>query len=234
METLKGSCLIATLLLVLFSSARAENKATYFAVGGSLEMMPHEATPGGITSILWKHNGNLIAEWVDKIVPLKYYGRFEHRTTLDIANGNLEITKMTEGDAGLYIVEINNRVQSGGYDATMLVVNKVPKPEVVLRTQTCNSDSESCNLTCEGDTTGAGLVTYSWKVGDGNWNESFGKTFTAKADEFLSGKTLSCRMKNPVSEDESIPVVVYLVWRKPEAVCPCERGKSDDNAAQSE
>ncbi|KAF3707905.1 Lymphocyte function-associated antigen 3 [Channa argus] len=202
MEALAGSFFRTALLLVLFTSAGAENMDTYVAVGGSLELLPPKATPEGLTSILWKHNGNLVAEWVDTLVPTKYYGRFEHRTKLDIVNGHLEISKMTKDDAGLYIVEINNRVQSGGYSTSVL--NKVPKPEVVLRTLTCNPASENCSLTCEGDVSGAGVVTYSWKEDDGDWM-TLEKSFTAEARKVRSVKTVSCQMKNRVSEDESVP-----------------------------
>jgi len=37
---------------------------------------------------------------------------------------------------------------------------------------TCSPESGPCNLTCEGNITGAGPVTYSWKTGDREWKES--------------------------------------------------------------
>ncbi|XP_067382356.1 T-lymphocyte surface antigen Ly-9-like [Channa argus] len=204
MERLTGSWFMAALFLMLFSSARAQNVAVYFAVGGSLEMMPPEATTGDLTSILWKYKGNVVAKWVKDKVPLEFYSKFRGRTKLDTGNGLLVITKMTEGDTGLYTVEINNKVQGVSYNATL--AKKVPKPKVLIRPLVCGSTGKRWTLTCAVSTTGAGPVTYSWKKGDRDWDKSGRDVDIINEDEMQSVKTFSCQMKNPVSKEESFPV----------------------------
>ncbi|XP_045921159.1 uncharacterized protein LOC123980681 [Micropterus dolomieu] len=264
METQTGVWLLAALLLALLNSSLAEDK--YFVVGGNLELRP-KLTAAAISNILWKHNGNLLAEWVQGKIELTYYGSFNGRTTLNTTTGRLEIKNMVEADAGQYVVEINSHAQSPSYDVKM--IKEVPKPEVVLRPVSCNGDSEECTLSCDGDTGGVEPVTYSWKEGDGDWKES-GKDLKINKTQ-TDVETFSCKIKNPVSEKESEPknnpffqrnlpdfelwtkvlgtvirsltifalfgtVVVHFGYLNRETVrkliCPCQRGKGDDNAAR--
>ncbi|XP_040905529.1 LOW QUALITY PROTEIN: natural killer cell receptor 2B4-like [Toxotes jaculatrix] len=188
------------LLLAVLNSASAGREKRYRAVGDTLIMAPPHSGP--ITNILWKHNGNLVAEWLSS--ELQYYGKFKDRTTLDTTTAHLKITDMREADSGLYTVEINFMAQDQKYDVK--VIKKVFKvPDVRARSLTCASDSKSCDLICNGDTTGTEPVTYSWKTGDGGWITG-GKIMTIKNDEETRGiETFSCQMKNPVSEEDSDP-----------------------------
>ncbi|XP_045921784.1 uncharacterized protein LOC123981146 [Micropterus dolomieu] len=243
METQTGVWLLAALLLALLNSeALAEDK--YFAAGGTLELRPQPPS-AAIREILWKHNGNLVAEWVQGAVDLTYYGSFNGRTTLDINTGRLEINYMGEGNAGLYVVEINNHDQSPSYDVKM--IKEVPEPEVWMRLLTCAADSEECTLSCDGDTAGAEPVTYSWKEGAGDWKES-GKIM--KITKTNTGvETFSCKMENPVSEKESEPEpnpffqkkesdgagicellsgAYTFLWKM---ICSCSDRNSDGNSA---
>ncbi|KAK2824684.1 hypothetical protein Q5P01_021859 [Channa striata] len=192
----------AMLLLTAPGSVRAQDRVVYFAVGESLVMSPPEAVPG-VTSILWKFNGNLVAEWVKDKVPLEYYSQFRGRTTVDTGNGLLTISSMTAADVGRYSVETNNKMQRVGYDAKVL--KKVPKPTVEIKPPGCNRTSPDCYLTCDGDTTGAEPVTYSWKRDCEDWKRSERRINIINSEEIQSVKIFSCRMKNPVSE-ESEPV----------------------------
>ena len=47
----------------------------FFGEGGKLELRPNFS--GKIYSITWKHNNNLVAEWVEKINDLQYYDTFD-------------------------------------------------------------------------------------------------------------------------------------------------------------
>ncbi|XP_045921780.1 uncharacterized protein LOC123981143 [Micropterus dolomieu] len=193
-----GVWLRAAVLAALLISVLAEDK--YFAAGGKLELRPQPSA--AITNILWKHNGNLLAEWVQGKIELTYYGSFNGRTTLNTTTGRLEIKNMVEADAGQYVVEINSHVQSPSYDVKM--IKEVTKPEVVLRPVSCNEDSEECTLSCDGDIAGAKPVTYSWKEGAGDWKESGKDMKITKTNTGV--KTFSCKMENPVSEKESEPL----------------------------
>ncbi|XP_026211861.1 SLAM family member 9-like [Anabas testudineus] len=188
-----------TLLLVTASdSVLTEDDPTYLVLGGNLVLMPPAAsTQPVISSIRWKYNGNLLAEMVEGKILLDVYGRFNGRTTLNTTTGCLEVNNMTKDDTGFYSVEINYSGQSVRYDVK--VINKVPKPVI----QVFNSTSDSYRLSCEGNTTEAEPVTYSWKTGDGEWKESEKSITISNTEETQRVETFSCRMKNPVSEEDS-------------------------------
>ncbi|XP_074503179.1 CD48 antigen-like [Sebastes fasciatus] len=200
MGKLTGLCV----LLAVLNVAVTEDTVTtmYFEDGDSLtlEVRPAYTTP--IINILWKFNGNLQAEWVKDVVPLGYYPRIEGRANLTIETGQLIINKMKKDDEGVYSVGINDRVQSESYQAKM--INKVQKPKVALRTWTCGAESESCNFSCEAKTTEAEPITYSWKKGDGEWKVS-GKDINITSIDDSGVKNFTCRMENPVSQEESDP-----------------------------
>ncbi|XP_056251692.1 uncharacterized protein LOC130181473 [Seriola aureovittata] len=221
---------VCFLLFTMLISAEAQNIPSYSEVGGTLSLIPPFS--GAITGILWKHDGNLVVEWVNDT--LDYHCMFQGHTTLNTTTGRLEIKNMNKTYAGLYTVEINNQVQSQSYSVEL--IKKVPKPEVALKPPTCSPALDNCTLTCDGDTSGAEPVTYSWREGEGEWIPG-GKNKNIKNDETKKVKTFSCQMKNPVRVEESKPhlnpffqrklqtweVIIliaflgicgYLVWRK--------------------
>ena len=114
MEKLTVSLL---LLLAVINFAVAQEKPTYVKTGDklTLDLSPRPTEP--ITNILWKFNGDLLAEWVLKVVPLDYYDPFKGRTVLDNSTGRLVIDKTTDADQGVYTVEVNNKEQSVRYKA---------------------------------------------------------------------------------------------------------------------
>ncbi|XP_074503178.1 SLAM family member 9-like [Sebastes fasciatus] len=201
MGKLTGLCV---LLMAVLNVAVTEDTVTkmYFEDGDSLtlEVRPAYTTP--IINILWKFNGNLLAEWVKDVVPLGYYPRIQGRANLTTETGQLIINNMSKNDDGVYSVGINDRVQSESYHAKF--IKKVQKLKVVVRPLTCTADSKNCSLTCDSDTTDAEPITYSWKKGDGEWKVS-GKDINITRKDDSGVKTFTCRMKNPVSEEESDP-----------------------------
>ncbi|XP_071336022.1 lymphocyte function-associated antigen 3-like [Trachinotus anak] len=231
MERQMCRLLLTVLVLLVLNSALAQ-KHSYSEVGGTLVLTPLVSAP--ITSILWKHEGILVAEWMNADV--NYHGMSRGRTTLNTTTGRLEIKNMTESYAGLYTVEINNKVQSQGYNVE--VIKRLSKPEVVQRPLSCSTASDSCTLSCgNGDSSGAGPVTYSWKKDDGQWVQEGKNKSIIYNEETKRIKTFSCQMKNPVSVEQSDPhqnpffqgkppiwevlilmaflgVCGYLVWRK--------------------
>ncbi|TDH01629.1 hypothetical protein EPR50_G00182330 [Perca flavescens] len=194
MEKLTGCWLL--LAALNFALARGKVTPKYFKDGGVLTMDVRSTSSEPLYNILWKINCDLLAEWVtdevtgQDLVPLTYYRSFRGRTTLDVTTGRLVINNMAKADMGEYSVEINNKVQNEKYNAVL--IKEVPQPKVVVP-EKCSPASDNCTLSCYADTTDAGPVTYSWKMGDGEWKES--------------GKDLdiTSRIKNPVSEKESTP-----------------------------
>ncbi|XP_029612821.1 uncharacterized protein LOC115196282 isoform X2 [Salmo trutta] len=168
-------------------------------VGDVLVLTPDKSTvTDPITSILWKHGKNKVAEWDKDFGGLDIYAAFINRTTLDQTTGELRISGLKKTDSGVYSVEFNSKLLNKTYKLS--VIKPVPKPTI---TYTCNPD-KSCILTCEGDTTGAEPVTYSWKVGEGAWEVIGKQLIVSKSD---TGKSTSsykyiCKMKNSAGEGE--------------------------------
>uniref|UniRef100_A0A8C9Z7D5 Ig-like domain-containing protein n=1 Tax=Sander lucioperca TaxID=283035 RepID=A0A8C9Z7D5_SANLU len=201
MEKLTGFLL----LLAALNFALAQEITTkFFTDGGEIKLDLRPPPPGPLGDVLWKFQGNLIAEWVKDIVPVTYYRTFRDRTTLDVTTGRLVINNMTKADMGVYLVEVNRKPQNGYYYA--IWIQEVPQPKVVAPFM-CSPASDNCTLTCDADTTDAGPVTYSWnwKKGYGEWKES-GKDLDITKLETAHDHTFACRIKNPVSERESKPM----------------------------
>ncbi|XP_034465645.1 SLAM family member 5-like [Hippoglossus hippoglossus] len=194
---------VTVLLLAALTSSALGQSQSYFSVGDSLVLTPpkHGTT---ITSVLWTHNSNLVVEWVNK--DLEFFGSFEGRGSLNERTAQLTVSAAKQSDGGEYRVEINNQLQSQVY--TVIVIKKVPKPSVEVRTLTCSPKSSNCTLTCQGDPTGTEPVTYSWRKDSGGWGpEQQSMDLIIINDEKTRGvKQFSCRMKNPVSEEESDPL----------------------------
>ncbi|KAL3971648.1 hypothetical protein ACER0C_024997 [Sarotherodon galilaeus] len=196
------SVVLGALLLLLVANVsftQAQTVKKYFKVGGTLQLSPQPVS-GAISSIVWKYDKNLLAEWVKGAIDLTYYSKFKVRTTLNTDTGVLKISNMTAADTGLYSVEINNQVQSQVYQT--VEIEDVPQPEVILQPLACNRPS-TCGLKCHGDITNAGPVTYSWKKDDGEWEDGQDRRDLSSL-EMDSVKTFTCRMKNPVSQKDSV------------------------------
>ncbi|XP_028459592.1 CD48 antigen-like [Perca flavescens] len=194
------------LLMTALNFALARHKLTpltpiYYQDGGELTLDVRPPPPEPLTNILWIFQSNTVAEWV-KDDFLTYYGTFIGRTALDLFTGRLVINKITKADMGVYSVTVNNKVQNEKYNAVWIKV--VPQPEVWIRPFICSPAFDSCTLSCYADTTDAGPVTYSWKMGDGEWKES-GKDLDITKSGTSDVKTFTCRIQNPVSERDSEP-----------------------------
>ncbi|NP_001134732.1 SLAM family member 7 precursor [Salmo salar] len=172
-------------------------------VGGELLLTPDKSTvPDSITGILWKHGNNKVAEW-DKDFDLDIYAAFKERTTLDQTTGELRISGLMKTDSGVYSVEFNSKLLDKTY--SLSVIKAVPKPTI---TSSCNANKTICTLTCEGDTTDAEPVTYSWKVGEGAWEVLDKQLNVSKSETGKSTNSYNytCELKNSVSGEVSEPV----------------------------
>ncbi|CAB1442717.1 unnamed protein product [Pleuronectes platessa] len=193
---------VTVLLLAALTSSALGQSPLYFEEGKPLVLTPPKHKDV-ITSVVWTHNTSLVVEWRNN--ELEFYRSFKGRTELDQSTAQLTVHNATQSDAGEYTVEINNRQQSQVYTAK--VIKRVTKPKVVVRTLTCGPTSSKCNFTCQGESAGAQPLTYSWKKDSGEWEPEqqsmdlfFNDTKTKRV------KQISCRMKNPISEEESDPL----------------------------
>nr|XP_029541374.1 uncharacterized protein LOC115144456 [Oncorhynchus nerka] len=173
----------------------------YHQVEGDLVLKPEKSTvTDHITSILWKHGKNKVAEWY-KDYGLDIYGTFINRTTLDQTTGELRISGLMKTDSGVYSVEFNSKLLDKTY--TLSVIKAVPKPTI---TSFCNAKQTSCTLTCEGDTTDAEPVTYSWKVGEGPWVVGGKLLIVSKSHTGNSTNSYkyTCKLNNTVSGEGEV------------------------------
>ncbi|XP_036807908.1 carcinoembryonic antigen-related cell adhesion molecule 21-like isoform X3 [Oncorhynchus mykiss] len=171
----------------------------YLKVGGELVLKPDKSTvTDPITSILWKHGKNKVAEWDKDFGGLDIYAAFKERTTLDQTSGELRIRGLKKTDSGVYSVEFNSKLLHKTY--TLSVIKAVPKPTI---TSSCNPDKTSCTLTCEGDTTDAEPVTYSWEEGE-RVSKVLDKELSVSKS--TNGIKYTCKLSNAVSSNVSEPV----------------------------
>ncbi|XP_005473820.1 pregnancy-specific beta-1-glycoprotein 8-like [Oreochromis niloticus] len=200
MKPSAGFLLLGVLLSAAVRFAQARIIHSYFKLGGTLVLKPASIS-ARITSVVWKWDRELLAEWVEDEIPQTYYGRFGGRSEVNTNTGVLEIRNMTAADTGVYSVEINNRVQSQTHQAVR--IREVPQPEVTVRPLMCGSSLEKCTLSCDGDVKEAEPVEYFWRIGDGEWEQSGKNMEIINSEETQCVKMFSCRMRNPVSERRS-------------------------------
>lgn len=197
--------LTAGLLFACFgyNVAAAKTENIYFLGGTSVTLRPPSGSASPITSVTWRHNEDLAAEWSQGEPTFEPYRNFKNRTNLNTANGYLEISKMTDDEAGTYSVEINNLRLEDRY-----VVERVEKPPVpnVWIKPTVDQAADRKEAVCQGDVTKAGPVTYWWDVAeDGSWVRLDERIFVQDNETTRLKKTFSCKIVSPVAEEQSKP-----------------------------
>uniref|UniRef100_A0A667WTS7 Ig-like domain-containing protein n=2 Tax=Myripristis murdjan TaxID=586833 RepID=A0A667WTS7_9TELE len=203
MGNITPMCFFLLLIALLSGSTKGAEKQVHSAEGDKVTLeptVPDQFKP--LTSILWKHNRNMVVEWIKKLNSTDYYGAFADHTNLDIKTGRLEINTLARNYSGVYSVEFNGQLQSELYKVD--VIKKVPKPTVVLKPLTCPNE-DICTLSCDGDTTGAEPVTYSWRTDQMDVFEKSEKSKNVSKDD-SHVKHFFCQIKNPVSHEDSDPM----------------------------
>ena len=108
----------------------------YLKVGGELVLKPDKSTvTDPITSILWKHGKNKVAEWDKDFGGLDIYAAFKERTILDNTTGELRISGLKKTDSGVYSVEFNSKLLHKTY--TLSVISKCFYVLVCVRVCLC-------------------------------------------------------------------------------------------------
>lgn len=180
------------------------------AVDGELTLKL-KSPPPEITRVVWKHGVNLVTERTRG--KLTYYDPFKTCATLN-DDSSLFLKNIQQIHAGVYSVELNNKVQTERF--SVRVFHKVPRPVIRITPLTCSHTSDSCTLVCEVDTTGVDPVSYVWLFETEESDE------TARELMIQPGKdtppTYTCRVKNPVSEADSEPLKNPLIPPPPPLV----------------
>ncbi|KAM9835900.1 uncharacterized protein ACBR49_019585 [Aulostomus maculatus] len=168
----------------------------YRKTGAQVVLKPDLASvTGAIKSIMWKHGSDIAVqlEGSDFVA----FRQFKERGTLNNTTGELTITGLTPEDGGVYTPEINHITFS---PTRLFVISSVPVPTV---SASCDAEKTRCTLTCEGDVAGAEPVSYTWNLSDSSKTDST-KDYIVTKEE--SAGTISCTLKNPVSQESSQPI----------------------------
>ncbi|KAM4537788.1 uncharacterized protein V3H82_023601 isoform 3-T3 [Fundulus diaphanus] len=139
---------------------------------------------------------------------LTSYAHFMERGHMNYRTGEMTITNLTYKDTQVYTTEIVGAVIN--HNIHLRVISPVPVPTI---TSSCSLDASTCTLTCEGDTTRAGPVNYTW-MSDSVEVPHYTDTYIIMKDS-SDVKEFKCKMKNPVSEETSSPFFNRL---KPDSV----------------
>ncbi|XP_038143365.1 uncharacterized protein LOC119785043 [Cyprinodon tularosa] len=169
----------------------------YYGTGGSLVLRPKFSSK--ITSITWKHKGDIVAEWIKGSVPLEYLGDLKGRLDLDLTTGTLTVKNMMKADERVFSVEINNKVLPDTFEAQWIDNLNNHEVEVI------STLSQSCKLRCGEAIDAAGPIQYSWKKGAGSWEQGERVIEIENTEETRRFKTFTCKAKNQISEKESKP-----------------------------
>ncbi|XP_028280419.1 SLAM family member 5-like isoform X3 [Parambassis ranga] len=186
--TQQFSSSLALSLLVFVTCSEA---ALTVKVGDQVVLKPGPVT-GDITDIMWKHNEDIVLEW-DGAEVTYYKQHLKGRCELNNRTAELKILSLTLEDSGSYTAEVNRMVQS---PTEVLVLASVPKPTV---SETCDPQEDYCTLSCDGNTTGTGPVTYTWMSGDTEVSSTKDYILTKDAKE----PSFHCVLNNTVSSQSS-------------------------------
>ncbi|KAK0145127.1 hypothetical protein N1851_015981 [Merluccius polli] len=130
------SCKVITRLSESEASSPTENDchkpAPLYEEGQTLTLRKCKTVQQPITIIRWKHNGNLMVNWIspDRVT---YYGKFKGRTTLDAETLKLEIKDLTLSDGGTFSLETEkgpvNSYEVGVISIFQTPYNRLIQPE---------------------------------------------------------------------------------------------------------
>lgn len=183
------------LCVTLLAAVSADTEISVYKKLGDEVVLKSDTTAGTITNIMWKHGENIAVQWDG--VEVDRYRQFRDRGDLNISTGDLTIKELTKNDSGLYTPEINNMINTATH---LFIISPVQKPDVGI---SCD-DETSCILSCDGETTGAEPVSYSW-MSDDKVLGSSKMQHISKATS-LSVTEFRCKLSNPVSQELSAPL----------------------------
>uniref|UniRef100_A0A3B3WEL3 Ig-like domain-containing protein n=1 Tax=Poecilia mexicana TaxID=48701 RepID=A0A3B3WEL3_9TELE len=189
-----------SLLMLILLPVAAQKQPVYVEIGRTLKLNPNYTK--AITMLTWKHNRNLVAEYIKDSYPLEYIGDLKGRTNVDLSTGVLTISNVNQSDSGEFTVEINHQVLPVSFVVAGIRKLDGYPVEVSVRPKGCSSlTSKNCTLVCGGQFQGAEPVQYFWKTGKTEqWKEG-NKTFSISR----RFSDYTCKVKNPISEKQSKP-----------------------------
>ncbi|XP_017289970.1 uncharacterized protein LOC108246770 [Kryptolebias marmoratus] len=185
-------------LLVLFLAASVTAEIIlYRKLGDDVDLKPAGISVTSQTkSITWKDGANKAVEWdgttVDK------YRHFKERADLNLSTGVMTIRRLVQNDSNTYTPDFGEKA---GTPIKLIIISSVPVPTI----NQSPAGENQYKLTCDGDTTGAVPVEYTW-MSDNNVMLNISGKDHIITEGSSDTKEFICEMKNPVSKESSQPI----------------------------
>lgn len=190
-NSLKSLGFFASFVFFWALTSATAPEALFKAKGDNVVLDPHHLA-SSVTSLEWKHGSNIAAEWLGG--DPECFLQFKGRCTLDKSTGALTITELDGSENGIFSVTINNKQIDT--QISLSVIAMVPKPTILPQ---CDTDTTFCNLTCDGNTTDAEPVSYTWFAGGVKRGSDKELKITKETEE----ESFTCMLHNPVSNHSS-------------------------------
>lgn len=181
-------------LMCLLPAGQTHGSEIFKKVGDEVVLRP--SSTDVIKTILWRDGLNIAMDWYGENI--ESYRHFKVRGSLDKSTGALTIKDLIQKDSGLYTPEINNKA---GKPIDLKVIFPVLKPYI---SKSCDEGKKNCTLSCDGNTTGAEPVSYTWKFDSEHKGSSKELHLTQENSENI--KEVTCELQNPVSQESSEPI----------------------------
>ncbi|XP_037552650.1 lymphocyte function-associated antigen 3 [Nematolebias whitei] len=186
--------LAAWLAVCLVTSGTAE-RTVYGKLGGEVDLHPDGlSVTSSTTSITWKYGRDIAVQWDGRTVDK--YRQFKERGVLNTSTGALTISGLVQNDSNVYTPEIGQNV---GAAVRLAVISSVPVPSVGVS----KLQDGTVQLSCDGDATGAGPVSYAWRSDGNEMPNVTEKLFIVTEALGSQVREFGCEMKNPVSQESS-------------------------------
>ncbi|XP_028811176.1 uncharacterized protein LOC114765258 [Denticeps clupeoides] len=182
-------CLLICGVLRAGSLLRGAEIPRYVETNGTLTMRPRIS--GDVEEILWKLNGNKMVEWDRMGSGVTEYLQFKGRTRLNTKTGDINITRATINDGGLYEADIIINAKIHFFKERVTIIDPVLNSRI-----TCKTTDPTVTLHCDAD---GPLLEYSWS-GPGLQKPENRQQIQISSENL--GFSYACVVKNPVSEEK--------------------------------
>ncbi|XP_054483308.1 uncharacterized protein LOC129116440, partial [Anoplopoma fimbria] len=187
--------LLLCYFICMTSCLVAGQSPKYALKGGKVLLLPDIA--GHPDGILWKHNGNKVAEFNGQ--EQEVYHPYENRITLGWASAELDITDLRFEDSGDYELEvdINKGLHRSLYK--LQVIDKVANPTISCEMNDGGSSNISGNLVCSAEPRRPqSLIKFEWTT---RGIIQPGPNLQISLGDQHDDEEYSCNVSNPLSSE---------------------------------
>nr|XP_021334477.1 CD48 antigen isoform X2 [Danio rerio] len=176
-------------ICLILSRFNAVTSTIYIENGRTLTL--NVTIQGNPEEILWKFNGNKLAE--RDLTDFQDYGQFKGRSRINITSGQLTVRNATRRDSGTYEseIQISGKLQMSKHEVR--VIDAVQKPSVSCKV---NKTTESTTLRCS--VPDPQSVSYRWTTEQSDSDQHLGPQLQISSDQ-QSDSVYTCTVSNPVS-----------------------------------